>query len=49
MVLGMKLRQVIATVFQLYYGNDMIYEMRRKPEPTLSQGIVNHPHHIGMV
>ena len=41
----------IATVFQLYRGYDMIYEMRRKPEPTLllTQGIFNLPHHIGMV
>ena len=40
----------LATVFQLYYGSDMI-EMRRKPEPTflLTQGIFNLPHHIGMV
>ena len=26
----------IATIFQLYHGGDMMYEMRkRKPEPTL--------------
>ena len=34
----------IAAIFQLYHGNDMMYEMRRrKPEPTLL------PHQIGMV
>ena len=41
-----------ATVFQLYHGGDMMYEMkRRKPEPTLlpTQGIFNLSHHIGMV
>ena len=41
-----------ATVFQLYHGSDMIYEMRRrKPEPTLlpTQGFFNLPHHTGMV
>ena len=40
------------TVFQLYHGGDIMYEMRRiKPEPTLlpAQGIFNLPHHIGMV
>ena len=41
----------VATVFQLYHGNDMIYEMRRgtKPEPTLltMQGIFDLPHHYG--
>ena len=26
---------VIATVFQLYLGSVLMYEMRRKPEPTL--------------
>ena len=30
----------IATVFQLYHGNDMMYER---------EGIFNLPHHIGMV
>ena len=41
----------IATVLQLYLGADMMYEMRRKPKPTLlqTQGIFNLPHHIGMV
>ena len=42
----------MATVFQLYVGGDVIYEMhRRKPEPTLflTQGIFNLPHHIGIV
>ena len=42
----------IATVFQLYLGRDMMYEMRRrKPERTflLTQGIFNLPHHIAMV
>ena len=41
----------IATVFQLYHGGDMMYEMRRrKSEPTLlpTQVIFNLPHHIGM-
>ena len=40
----------IATVFQLFHGGDM-YEMRRKPEPTLlpTQGIFNLANHIGMV
>ena len=41
----------IATLFQLYYGSDMIYEMRRRqPKPTLlpTQGIFNIPHHIDM-
>ena len=36
----------IATIFQLYHGGDMMYEMsRRKPEPTLllTQGIFNLP------
>ena len=39
-------------MFQLYHGNDMMYEMRRrKPEPTilLTPGIFNFQHHIGMV
>ena len=42
---------VIAKVFQLYHGTDMMYEIRRrKPEPTLlpMEGIFNPPHHIGM-
>ena len=42
----------IATVFLVYHGSDMMYEMRRrKPVPTLllTQGIFNLPHHIGMV
>ena len=42
----------IATIFQLYHGGDMMYEMRRrKPEPTLlpTRGIFNLIHHIGMV
>ena len=42
----------IATVFQLYYGGNLMYKMRgRKTEPTilLSQGIVNLPHNMGMV
>ena len=41
----------IVTVFQLYHGNDMMYEMRRrKPERTLrlTQGLFNLPLHIGM-
>ena len=36
----------IATVFQLYYGSDLMYEMRRrKPKPTLlsTQRIFNPP------
>ena len=42
---------VIAKVFQLYLGGDVMYEMRRMPEPALlqTQGIFNLPHHIGMV
>ena len=42
----------IATMFQLYHGGDLIYEMRRrKPEPTHlpTQGIFNLAHHIDMV
>ena len=38
----------MATVFQLYLGSDMMYEMRRRvPEPTLvvTEGISNLPHH----
>ena len=41
-----------ATIFQLYHGTDMMYEMRRrKPEPifSLTQGIFNLSHHIGMI
>ena len=40
----------IATVFQLYHGGDMMYEMKeeKKKHPTLlpTQGIFNLPHHI---
>ena len=42
----------VATVFQVYHGSDMMYEMkRRRPEPTLllTEGIFNLPHHVGMV
>ena len=42
----------LATVFQLYLGSDMMYEMRRrKAEPTYlpSQGILNLILHIGKV
>ena len=42
----------IATVFQLYHGGDMMYEIRRrKPKPTLlsTQEIFTLPCHIGMV
>ena len=42
----------ISSVFQLYNGSDMMYEMSwRKPELTFlpSQGIFNLPHHIGLV
>ena len=42
----------MATVFQLYHGRDMMFEMgRRTPEPThlLTHGIFNLTHHIGMV
>ena len=42
----------IATVFQLYLGNEMIYEMRKEKGPSLhflpTHGIFNLPHHIGM-
>ena len=41
-----------ATLFQLYHGGYLMYEMRRrKPEPTClpTQGIFNLQHHIGMV
>ena len=40
------------TVFRLYLGSDMMYEMRRrKPEPTLlpTEVIFILPHHTGMV
>ena len=42
---------VIATVFQLYLGGDMMYKMRRKPEPTplATKGIFNLPHQKGIV
>ena len=42
----------IATVIQLYHDGGIMYELRRgKSEPTLlpTQGIINLPHHIGMV
>ena len=42
----------IATVVQLYLGDEMMYHMRRrKSEPTRlpTQGIFNCPHHIAMV
>ena len=41
----------IATVFQLYHADDMIYEMtRRKPKtkPLLTHEIFNLPHHTGI-
>ena len=41
-----------ATVFQLYHGGNIMYEMRgRKPEPAPlpTQVIFNLPHHIGRV
>ena len=41
----------ITTVFQLYHGGDMMYEMRRgKHEPTLlpTQRISNLLHHLDM-
>ena len=41
----------VATVFQLFHGGDVMYEMRRrKPEPTLlpTKGIFKFPHHIGI-
>ena len=44
---------VIATVFHLYHGGDMMDEMRRrkhKPTLLLTQGMFSFPpHHIGMV
>ena len=46
------LRHRLATVYQLYLGSDMMYEIRRrKPEPILlpTPGILNLPHHKGMV
>ena len=42
----------IATVFQLYHGSNMMYEMRRRnPEPTLlpAHCIFNLSHHKGMI
>ena len=42
----------MATVFQLYLGSDMMYEMMsRKPEPSFLQTpeIFNLPDHIGQV
>ena len=42
----------MATVFQLYYGGDMMYELRRRKfEPTrlTTQGICNLLYHVGMV
>ena len=41
----------IATIFQLYHGGNMVYELRRKPEPSLlpTQGTFNHPHNIVMI
>ena len=40
----------IATVFRLYHGGAMMYEMR-KTEPTLlpTQGFFNLQHHLAMV
>ena len=40
----------IATVFQLYLDRDIMYEMRRKHEPTLlpTHGIFNLQHCKGM-
>ena len=39
-----------ATLFQLYHGSDMLYEMK-KTEPTLlpTKGIFNFLYHIDMV
>ena len=51
-IVSLLLFNAIATVFQLYYASDMMYEMRRrKPEAThlMSQGTFNLPHQIGMV
>ena len=48
----MSLVYVIATVFQLYLGGDMMHEMRRRlrePILLLTQGIFTLPRHIGMV
>ena len=40
--IGLLLFYTIATVFQLYHGGNIMYEMRRRnPEPT--QGIINNP------
>ena len=39
----------IAKLFQLYHGDDMMYDIRRRPpDPTvlLTQGMFNLPHHI---
>ena len=41
----------IETVFQLYHGDDMMYELsRKKPDPTLllTQGIFNLPHQLAI-
>ena len=49
---GCLLFYAIATVFQVYHGRDMIYEIRkRKPASTLllTQGSFNLSHHVGMV
>ena len=46
------LSYTIATVFQLYHGTDMMYEMRRRKLESillLTHWIFNLPHHIGMV
>ena len=41
----------ITTLFQLYHGGVVIYQMKRTPEPTLllNEGIFNLPQHIVMV
>ena len=42
----------IAILFQLYHGDDMMYEVRRRKfEPTIlpTQGIFNLSHYIGTV
>ena len=52
MLICLLLFYAIATVFQLYHGGDMMYEMRRrKPELTRlqTQVIFNHLNHTGMV
>ena len=48
MFVWLLLFHAIATVFQIYHGSDMMSEMRRKPEYTLSlnQEFFNLPHHI---